>query len=965
MDFHGSSSSGDMFDSQGFQDFLNAQDSSEEDLLMKKAEKKPNPTRPSTGDPYAFDIDFGNIKIPSAQPKKPKTAEGKKGLLKESKNTTDQPPIKKAVTFDDKKQDSFEAPQAPSKFQHYLDALKNPSVEDSESEPPSSDKDAPSLKVVNWSDFKDSVLDEEDLKELTESPTEIKTEPFKLGIKPPISLNKKLETSKTDLHAEEFDIPDSTVRSGENKSEESYNETDDYFESLSSEFKSLEKSQELKDQEIEEKPYEVEEVKQNSQEIKVSENYSLEKPTQSDTKEVTGDSKPFEARNEVTENYSFGKPTQLDTKKATSDTFETRKTEIANIDLNKQVRDLKNQLEVKQEKIFELEKQNTELKAHKAEGEAVDKIRAQLRESNHKIELYKIETEELIKQLDYSEARVKDLEAENTKLKEELERRAKLLEERIRLSESAAEERAVRSTTRKFEMEKEEAERLCKQYEIELRKTQQELRATDQEKLELRKKLQEKYDESQKVQELEHQIYLLKNQGSATQKIEENQNKDIQKEMEVQETLIRGYQKENEKLVEEARKLRAQTKQEQLRIHEENKKLEHLRAALVKEHGGILIKENVSDLSSINELAGGTVVSKEEYLNLKERAKQLHNQLLEKEKLLSEKEQNFNEQLTAFTKYREEAEYFKQVSSVPSNEEINKLKSEYEAKINSLQSELQEHKNQVQNLNQQIEKVRRESSDIAQFEAKRLKEKESDCKQLEQQLKQLSEEKSSGTKAESEQIGFLHKRIAELEREVQEKEVYYESKIRNLKENISPATFTYKEAPKQPPKEAWTDNFSENRIKELEEELRKLRTKESNQKSTALKYQSLQDEYDELYSKTQYLENECQKLKIDKQRLELHIQKTPVAPGASEFLALQKKIESLEASHYRREEELKQRLSSAQHTSDKDIYELQKKHQEEKTRLQQKIRSKNNQIKEFREELNQLLNQIEILSKRK
>ena len=44
MDFHGSSSSGDMFDSQGFQDFLNAQDSSEEDLLMKKPEKKPNPT---------------------------------------------------------------------------------------------------------------------------------------------------------------------------------------------------------------------------------------------------------------------------------------------------------------------------------------------------------------------------------------------------------------------------------------------------------------------------------------------------------------------------------------------------------------------------------------------------------------------------------------------------------------------------------------------------------------------------------------------------------------------------------------------------------------------------------------------------------------------------------------------------------------------------------------------------------
>lgn len=79
-----------------------------------------------------------------------------------------------------------------------------------------------------------------------------------------------------------------------------------------------------------------------------------------------------------------------------------RELEIEVVDLRSRIENLESQLDLKQEQIYQIEKNNVQSSFAKIEMEALDKLKGQLRETNHKIELYKIETEELIKQVDYT-----------------------------------------------------------------------------------------------------------------------------------------------------------------------------------------------------------------------------------------------------------------------------------------------------------------------------------------------------------------------------------------------------------------------------------------------------------------------------------------------------------------------------------------------------------------------------------
>ena len=88
----------------------------------------------------------------------------------------------------------------------------------------------------------------------------------------------------------------------------------------------------------------------------------------------------------------------------------------------------------------------------------------------------------------------------------------------------------------------------------------------------------------------------------------------------------------------EIRSLKAQMKDEQLRMYNENRKVDLLKSNLIKDHGGILIRENISALDSINALAGGTVINKEDYLNLKDSLARVTKEILEKETIFRQKE---------------------------------------------------------------------------------------------------------------------------------------------------------------------------------------------------------------------------------------------------------------------------------------------------------------------------------------
>ena len=128
-----------------------------------------------------------------------------------------------------------------------------------------------------------------------------------------------------------------------------------------------------------------------------------------------------------------------------------------------------------------------------------------------------------------------------------------------------------------------------------------------------------------------------------------------------------------------------------------------------------------------------------------------------------------------------------------------------------------------------------------------------------------------------------------------------------------------------------------------------------------LKLKSAEEELENFKCKLNYCLTENEKLKLDKQRLEIHISKQNSSIGASEYLAIQRKIEIIEESHYRREQEMKNRMNGISYRSGQEIEEVKQKYEAEKNMLQKVILKKSEEINEFKAELGELLNEIEQL----
>lgn len=159
------------------------------------------------------------------------------------------------------------------------------------------------------------------------------------------------------------------------------------------------------------------------------------------------------------------------------------------------------------------------------------------------------------------------------------------------------------------------------------------------------------------------------------------------------------------------------------------------------------------------------------------------------------------------------------------------------------------------------------------------------------------------------------------------------------------------------------------KIKELEDQIESGKKGPSVNLTTdhtlALKISTLEEELEKMKAKFEYSRIECEKLRLDKGILESHIDRVPVNPGTSDFLALQRKIENLEDAHYRREHELKNRINALSNRSEQEIEEIKRKFQNEKIGMQKLITKKNTEIDEFRSELEELLSEIERLRSRK
>ena len=316
-------------------------------------------------------------------------------------------------------------------------------------------------------------------------------------------------------------------------------------------------------------------------------------------------------------------------------------------DLNQRLAKQEADLEAKEALLKENEKLAVRNKFSQIEESAMENLKVQLREAQHKIELYKIETEELINQVDQAEGRVKDLELENTRLKVEVEQKGAGFDERMRISQQRAEERALAEATRQFGIQQEELVAKSTLVNDDLEHFKMMNTKLETENAELRKRLLSKNDNSARIDELEREkfslevklkevaeynpaIAVLPTQPQANQsqanKIDLANEQDVGKlkrELEIQEQLIVGYQKENEKLVGEARALRAEVKGEHNRMMAESRRVEQLKTNLLREHGAIVLKDDISDIEGIHSLAGGVVIPTQQHEDLKARCSRL------------------------------------------------------------------------------------------------------------------------------------------------------------------------------------------------------------------------------------------------------------------------------------------------------------------------------------------------------
>jgi len=963
-----SSSSGDAFDSMGFNEFMNAQGSSDEEKTAARLPGRRNAgvfgnakhgdmysggavsRSPYSaygsgaadpyafagagagigGDPYSFNFDFSAVKAPPKKLPEPAKNEPAKSSLRGSKDASS----KKEVSFENP--DSLTSiltsakplptkpsipsaqPTAQSKFAALAKAYKEDIHVLEEEEEESSEKDegfigseesfedvGPSLKVVNWSDMrKDKLKPDErkeidDLKESIEKPAE-----------QPISLVRKF--------AEERKVPAALSSSGEAEEDLDVSESNSSpGPIIKSEPFRIPGPKPLSDllankAELPSKP--AAPLPDPSTRVDITPVYAkLDPPSEPAKPWVSRPtieslpttlpqafSKPSTDQSPVLSqaaraNLELERPALLSFSPVASSIVPAAPKAILSLsresssfvlgklpqpraldssyqlaEFQARLSQLQEELETKQVRIYELEKERMQSAFARLEGDALEKTKLALREANHKLELYHIEIEELVRQVDLSEARGKDLEVENAGLHKTLEAKNKQLEERPNTIEVRTEERLLRESNRLLSLEKEQFSQQLQTLSTDLAYYKDLSSRLEKETAELRGRLTRFHDQTSEVDDLKRQIYLLtvqmeergKGPGESgtegevgkwdftMEDLEKAENRvKIAREYRLLEGLVRGYQRENEKLVDEMKSLKEHLAAEHRRMYVENKKLESLRTALIKEQGGMLIKEGISDLSALSELAGGTVVSRGEIEQMRERLGRAERDLRERERLGREREAEVAGELERLRKWKMDTESY-MAGAAPREvySDVSDTIKEYESQIASirqshkealavLESKLKWYQENQEFLGQKDQELQQRTAEAADLREKlassrpntketaRIKDLERSNKLLEAQLKEKDPNSVAAliraakpSLEENTVVQTLQERIQTLSREVADKETEYEGKIRALRQEFD----SYRSKSEGKGKKGSApvrDSVAELRIKELEKQV--------------------------------------------------------------------------------------------------------------------------------------------------
>ncbi|XP_050806039.1 centrosomal protein of 162 kDa isoform X3 [Gopherus flavomarginatus] len=315
----------------------------------------------------------------------------------------------------------------------------------------------------------------------------------------------------------------------------------------------------------------------------------------------------------------------------------------------------------------------------------------------------------------------------------------------------------------------------------------------------------------------------------ATEAVTEEKLKQIQKEIQDQENLLRGYQQENERLYKQMKELQIQNKKNEERMFKENQHLTSELASLREQMDKNNFLSHLEQDSKSTRNQSFTELISELRVAQKEEAK-----LLEEIKRLKQDKQALEVDLGQMRRERDLARAQIVSTSGEKSYEIKIIEESYKEEISLLKKRLQwyaenqelldrdavrlkDAKEEIEKLKLQVDNLRTEAGNQSVQQKKRLKDRAADAKKiqdLERQIKEMetilkrrhpnslpaliyaaaaASEGGGDISAKSNTIDFLERRIKKLEMELEGKDDEAKKSLRAMEQQFQKIKLQYEQ----------------------------------------------------------------------------------------------------------------------------------------------------------------------------
>ncbi|XP_028578729.2 centrosomal protein of 162 kDa isoform X2 [Podarcis muralis] len=428
--------------------------------------------------------------------------------------------------------------------------------------------------------------------------------------------------------------------------------------------------------------------------------------------------------------------------------------------------------------------------------------------------------------------------------------------------------------------------------------------------------------------------------------------KEIQKEVQNQETLLQGYQQENERLYKQVKELQLNNKKNEENMFKENQRLMAELVSLREQQD----KNNLLSCGVQNAESAGNQSFTDLILELRA-AKTIESNLLEEKKRLKQDKQALEVDLVQVKKERDLARAQITSTSAEKSYEMKIVEESYKDEIGRLQKRLQWYA---------------ENQELLDRDAARLRGAKEEIDKLQHEVDQLRSEagnQSAQQKKRSKDRAADAKRIQDLERQVKEMEGILKRRHPNSLPALiyAAATATASEGEGNPSAKTNTVDFLERRVKKLEAELegkddeakKSLRAMEQQFQKIKIQYEKRVGELEQLLEYK--LLNEPQKLPDKATTLAAHERELCSVNEAHQITVqnLQTEINSLRS-------QLAQLELQKKAKDDADLqsleYQVEQAHSKAKlVRLNQEMIAKNREIQDLTKTVERLQKERRIM----